>query len=66
MGKTKIFVAILMVIVTACSFAQDKEGFQEKIRVTQRLTDVVVKDQQGNFVKDLELSDFQLFIEGKK
>jgi VWFA-related protein len=30
------------------------------------LTDVVVKDQNGNFVQGLKASDFQLFIEGKR
>ena len=65
MGKTKIIAATILIFLTAFSFAQDGQ-FQEKIQVTQRLTDVVVKDQNGNFVQGLKASDFQLFIEGKR
>ena len=66
MGKSKVFAAVVLLLISVFSFAQDDKTFQEKIEVTQRLTDVVVKDQQGNFVEGLKASDFQLLIEGKR
>lgn len=65
MGKTKCIVAIILIFLAVFAYGQDKNNYQEKVEVTQRLTDVVVKDQQGNFVSGLKASDFQLFIEGK-
>lgn len=46
--------------------AQEKETYQQQIKVLYRLTDVVVRDHDGNFVKGLKPEDFRLLIDGKE
>lgn len=44
--------------------AQEKGSIQRQVRVLYRLTDVVVRDRDGNFVKGLKPEDFRLLIDG--
>ena len=41
------------------------QEFQQRVRVDYQLTDVVVRDQDGNFVRGLGADDFILYIDGK-
>lgn len=45
---------------------QDRTALQQQIRVVYRVTDVVVRDAEGNCVRGLSADDFVLEIDGKR
>lgn len=66
MGK-KSFAAVCCLaalLLLSVAFIQD-DSVQQRIRVRQRITDVVVKDDGGSFVAGLDVGDFRLSIDGK-
>ena len=66
MGKRIFLLALVFFLSSALLSAQDENNFQEQIKVSEHLTDVVVKDSDGNFVRGLKKSDFNVFIDGKE
>lgn len=66
MGRKISTLITIFFFFASLGFTQDKDDFQEKIRVFEHLTDLVVKDGDGNFVKGLKKSDFSVYIDGKE
>lgn len=53
-------------MLTGLASAQVEDNYQEKIKVYEHLTDIVVKDSNGKFVKGLDRSGFTVFLNGKR
>jgi VWFA-related protein len=51
-------------VVSAESMPQDLRARQQEVRVIYQLTDVVVRDADGNFVRGLKPEDFSLEVDG--
>jgi VWFA-related protein len=60
-----LIVLFAVAIFAVNSFAASPQDYTEGLKVKYQLTDVKVKDQQGNYVKGLSRADFNLLVDGK-
>jgi VWFA-related protein len=65
MKKLLFVTAIAMLVVSMAGIAQDRAEFEERIKLELYLIDIVVVDEQGNYVNGLTADDFEIYEDGK-